>query len=635
MDLTTRDIQLILERLRANFTPEQITAHGWDKLPADHPELRQALGRIDLEFFSRFYLPHHFTSALAPFHQAMFEDIEQLVRSEGRQNLLEIVFRGAGKSTIDTLATPLWCICYGLRHYIPIISDSLDQAKERLQSIKAELESNERILEDFGDLRGARWQEEEIETANFIKIKALGQGMKFRGRKYLNFRPDLIILDDIEDKKDVQSEGLRKDLEDWFKSTVMRLGWKDTKILVVGNYLHHECLLKTLAKNPTFKSRVVSVVNRQNPLDPESPFAFATRNDLWETWKEIFTDLANPNADLMARHFYEEHEAEMLEGVSVAWPEAYPYYDLMVMRVSMGEAAFATEMLNDPDDPEDRFFRHYGTFRRQPHRNEDGAYEEWLVPWNPRANDGRGGPSGRAPVPLSECVLFAATDPSMGENMRADPSAILIGARSPAGQMFILEADIARRPPDRIISDQIRWFQQYPQIVRWGVETVQFQKFFKSEAARRSLEQGVPIPFAEIANAVTQKPLRIESLEPDLANEYILLNQDGQDTLKEQINRYRPGMRHGKVDGLDALEMLRTLAQDWRPISTANIAIASAHQFNASSPDPFEDEDPYEALDALADDEIKRQKALEELERARAEGRPPKLSDAPVFPVYF
>jgi predicted phage terminase large subunit-like protein len=550
--------------LLRHFSKDELAEKGYMQRPLDR-DMRTSLGKMDLEFFSAFYLPHHFYNPFAWFHRLLFQDIEDLILSYGQRRLLEIVFRGGGKSTIDTLATPLWAICYTLRHYITMISDSESQAKEKLATLKTELETNPRLLEDFGDLRGEKWQEIDIETKNQVKIRALGQGMAFRGRKYLQWRPDLIILDDIEDDEGVRSETQRHFLEQWLIKTILKaLDAQDGKLLVVGNFIHYECLLLSLRDNPQYKHRVFSAVMP----DGHGDFKWATRAELWDQWHDIITDLSNPNRIEDARAFYEERKEEMLEGAEVAWPEQFPYYNLMLQRLD-GPSEFACEMLNVPIDPTQRFFGRYGTFRLLYDRE---AKETALVPWNHETRM----PAGRPAVLLSDCTFFAATDPSLGETKRSDPSALVIAAKGPNNQLFVLEADIMRRSPDQIIKDQIKWYSKFPDIVRWGVESVQFQKFFMTISAREALTSGNKIPFIEIAVHNQQKAMRIESLQGDLSNHYILINEDGCEELKKQIEQYPMG---AKVDGLDALEMVRTLADEFQPDASAAVQVVTTHRF--------------------------------------------------------
>jgi phage terminase large subunit-like protein len=65
----------------------------------------------------------------------------------------------------------------------------------------------------------------------------------------------LIVVDDLEDKKSVQNEELRKELKKWFFSDVLNSvdrGKKNWKIVVIGTLLHEDSLLSNLMEDPTW-----------------------------------------------------------------------------------------------------------------------------------------------------------------------------------------------------------------------------------------------------------------------------------------------------------------------------------------------------------------------------------------------
>lgn len=580
MELNEKDILLIRERLCAHFSQEELMEIG--ARPFDR-SMRVWLASFDFEFFCRFYLAHHFTDALAPLHHDLMNDIQETVDSPDEAKLLEIIFRGAGKTTITLTGLPLWAICFLKRHFIVVISDSESMAVEKAVTIKHELETNERIKEDFGDLVGKKnWADGEFVTANLVKVLALGSSMNIRGRKYIQWRPDLIILDDIENKKEVRSPTQRRQLLEWWRDDVLKAGSSDAKYIIIGTYLSYDCALLEMAKSPVFwRRRNVPAINRRE----DGSFSYATNRALWDEWEDRINNLSDPEREAHALAFYKEHEAEMLEGVSVAWPARHSYYDLMLKRLE-GAASFNTEYLNEPNDPDSRFFN-WKTYRKM--WNYEGRGEElWLVPWDEQKRC----PSGWEAVPLSACALFAATDPSMGHTTKSDFSAILIVAKSPLGQKFVLEADIKRRTPDQIIQDQIRWYQRYPQIIRWAIESNQFQAFFRTVAGQESLKHTSGLPIVQTPQNNTSKDLRIQSLQPDLQNGYLLLDVDGQELLKQQLERY-PHTTYD--DGPDALEMARNLANDWRAEPSPSITIATAYQFGQKErrkPEYEEEEEP-------------------------------------------
>ena len=61
-------------------------------------------------------------------------------------------------------------------------------------------------------------------TSTNIKVEAIGSGKKIRGRKHRNWRPDLLILDDIENDENVRTPEQRAKLDSWFKKAVSKAG---------------------------------------------------------------------------------------------------------------------------------------------------------------------------------------------------------------------------------------------------------------------------------------------------------------------------------------------------------------------------------------------------------------------------
>ncbi|MFA9948725.1 phage terminase large subunit [Dentiradicibacter hellwigii] len=127
--------------------------------------------------------------------------------------------------------------------------------------------------------------------------------------------------------------------------------------------------------------------------------------------------------------------------------------------------------------------------------------------------------------------------PSLGKaGASRDPSALLVGGFNRlTGILDVVEAQIKKRLPDRIIEDVIALQREYRCLV-WAVEAVQFQAFLFSELVRRSAILGVPVP-ARPVTPHTDKILRIESLQPHIKNGLIRLHPS-QTTLIEQLRHF-------------------------------------------------------------------------------------------------
>lgn len=533
---------LLKDFLKRDGTPERVRLRREFEagLPLTGEDgLRRKLGAIDMEFFGRAYFPHYFSRPSPEFHReldAIWQqgvlkgrypltpaDTKAISRLPGVRRAVAAP-RGHAKSTNLTFKGTMHSTLYGYKHYPIIISDSSEQAEGFLDNIRVEFEENTAILEDFGSLAGSVWRSNVLVTKTNIKIEAIGSGKKIRGRKHRNWRPDLIILDDVENDENVRTPEQRKKLKDWFDKAVSKSGDDYTDIVYIGTLLHYDSLLAKTLTNPAYRS-----------IKYKAVIQFSQADDLWQQWESIFTDLANDDREADALAFFQAHKAAMLEGTQVLWEEKLSYYDLMVMRVSEGEASFNSEEQNEPINPDDCLFM-----------------EEWFEYYN------------EAEINFRDPVFdfFGFIDPSLGKTKRSDFSAIVTLAKHrSSGYMYVVDADIERRHPDRIIADVLakeRWLRAsfghgYRKL---GAETNQFQWFLKEELAKASAKAGLYLPIEEVQQT-SDKVMRIQTLQPDVKNKYIKFNRRHK-RLLEQLTQFPMGAHD---DGPDALEGARSIAK--------------------------------------------------------------------------
>lgn len=533
---------LLKDFLKRDDTPERVRLRREFEagLPLTGEDgLRRKLGAIDMEFFGRAYFPHYFSRPSPEFHReldAIWQqgvlkgrypltpaDTKAISRLPGVRRAVAAP-RGHAKSTNLTFKGTMHSTLYGYKHYPIIISDSSEQAEGFLDNIRVEFEENTAILEDFGPLAGSVWRSNVLVTKTNIKIEAIGSGKKIRGRKHRNWRPDLIILDDVENDENVRTPEQRSKLKNWFDKAVSKSGDDYTDIVYIGTLLHYDSLLAKTLTNPAYRS-----------IKYKAVIQFSQADDLWQQWESIFTDLSNDDREADALAFFQAHKAAMLEGTQVLWEEKLSYYDLMVMRVSEGEASFNSEEQNEPINPDDCLFM-----------------EEWFEYYN------------EAEINFRDPAFdfFGFIDPSLGKTKRSDFSAIVTLAKHrSSGYMYVVDADIERRHPDRIIADVLakeRWLRAsfghgYRKL---GAETNQFQWFLKEELAKASAKAGLYLPIEEVQQT-SDKVMRIQTLQPDVKNKYIKFNRRHK-RLLEQLTQFPMGAHD---DGPDALEGARSIAK--------------------------------------------------------------------------
>jgi phage terminase large subunit-like protein len=211
-------------------------------------EFRKQLVMTSHLWFFTIYLSHYIGYEISDFHKEMFDQTE----SNSNDLLVIVAFRGSGKSTIISLSYVLWSIL-GIKSkkYPVIISQTQQQAKQILSNIKSEFENNQLLKDDFGPFyeESDIWRSDTLILNKYeARITALSTGENIRGLRHNQYRPDLIICDDVEASESVKTLENRDKTYEWFARDVVPAGDKNTKTIVIGNLLHEDALLMRLKK---------------------------------------------------------------------------------------------------------------------------------------------------------------------------------------------------------------------------------------------------------------------------------------------------------------------------------------------------------------------------------------------------
>ena len=271
-----------------------------------------------MEFFGRAYFGHYFSRPSPDFHRDLDAiwrdgvlkgrypltgaDVKIISRLPGSRRVVAAP-RGHAKSTNLTFKGTMHAVLYGYKHYPIIISDSSEQAEGFLESLRVELEDNAAIREDFGELAGPVWRGNVLVTKTNIKIEAIGSGKKIRGRKHRNWRPDLIVLDDVENDENVRTPEQRRKLRDWYNKAVSKAGDDYTDIVYIGTLLHYDSLLANTLRNPAYQA-----------IKYKAVISWSKADSLWREWEALYTDLDDPDRAAHALAYFEATKPRCLPG---------------------------------------------------------------------------------------------------------------------------------------------------------------------------------------------------------------------------------------------------------------------------------------------------------------------------------
>lgn len=293
-------------------------------------EKRKNRARTDFGYFCRYYLSDYFYEDPAEYQKILYEvantrsltkdmadSLHPFVR-EKYVNLLKptqklsgamfIEPREHGKTVRWSFAYVLWCVLTGRARYVLLIGASGDSAKENLGNIKTEIEENERILEDFGSLQGDSWTNVRLEFANGTCIQAKGSGASMRGTRFRQYRPDLIVIDDVLKDDAINSPTQRNKIHRWLKRVVFNLG-KTAFIIWVNTIFHNDDPISRLCRELEAGDLVNWIAVRLGCIRPDG---------------------------------------------TPLWPEYWDLQSLEDKKKTIGVSAFSTEYMNEPLADEER-----------------------------------------------------------------------------------------------------------------------------------------------------------------------------------------------------------------------------------------------------------------------------------------
>lgn len=215
----------------------------------------------DSAFAGKMFFPHHFTRPFDKVHDQIFDLLDN---SDNRKKLI-LAPRGIGKTTIDNLLIPAKRMLFHDKRYIVPVGATYETAEEQSETLKRELMDNETLntlfdIERTGTFSKSNWVMKV--GGHEVNVRPKGAGQKLRGMKWGSYRPDLIIVDDLEDDESVRNETRRKDLSDWFHGALLNTvdrGADNWEVIVIGTLLHEDSLLMNLHENPDWDSIVIEL----------------------------------------------------------------------------------------------------------------------------------------------------------------------------------------------------------------------------------------------------------------------------------------------------------------------------------------------------------------------------------------
>lgn len=222
----------------------------------------------------------------AKFHQASYEKVFK----DRKIRQFRMWFRGAAKSIHTNVGNILHLKENKELFFALLIGANEGLSKILLSDLQMHLESNERIIKDFGmQLSYGNWADGEFQTKDGRFFKALGLNQPFRGLRFGQYRPDFASVDDCEDRDRYKKpEMLRKYGEKITGDLKKAFHKQRGRLIVPNNYIVKDGLLDFLTDK--FKDSKHYDLSRVD-LATKNITAQNCRTDLdWQpSWDERYT----------------------------------------------------------------------------------------------------------------------------------------------------------------------------------------------------------------------------------------------------------------------------------------------------------------------------------------------------------
>jgi predicted phage terminase large subunit-like protein len=385
------------------------------------------------------------------------------------------------------------------------VGDTGTQAEQHTDTIRYELEDNEKLIELYGEQRGTRkWGSEKFTTIHGVTVIPRGSNQSIRGAKEGKSRPSLMFLDDMENDENCVTIEQRDKLWNTLFAVLIpildnRGQGKDTKIIYLGTPMHEDSVLL----------RLYDLINRMRAKG---------RTDMYAV-----------------KYSCKDHDDQSI------WPTVWPNE-----RIDALEAVFAE------GGKLDTFWREYYceviSPKGAPFKKEDTHW--WVQPGVSLKKNEEELPDG--------LLYYAGVDVAFKEGSSNDYSAIaVVGVSGDTDKAYVVEAYRKRLPPDELL-DVLEIINKTYMPIQLYLQKVTLDEFF-AFYAQEKLKDDCYFPFESVSlkKGKGGKPRRILSLQPLHLTGQLVLNR-GQTDLQSELYAF-PRPVHDDISDILATILRKTI----------------------------------------------------------------------------
>ena len=267
------------------------------------------MAKNDLVAFGKLFLPDDFMRSESPFFH--YEVCDALNDLDIRQ-LAVILPRGHGKTVLTKCSIMHDFVFTESPLFYGWVAASSKISVPNLDYVKYHLEYNDRIRYYFGDLKGRKWTEDDIELKNGTKLISKSNLSGIRGGAKLHKRYDLIILDDFEDENNTVTPESRSKIANLVTAVVFPALEPGTgRLRINGTPVHFDAFItnilagheKAKTQGEDYSWKVITYKAIQENGTPLWPSWFGHKE--MERKKKFYADSGQP------QKFYQEYMMEV------------------------------------------------------------------------------------------------------------------------------------------------------------------------------------------------------------------------------------------------------------------------------------------------------------------------------------
>ena len=447
-----------------------------------NPEERKALEEVlmqchlNTQVAAKVLFPDVFTSDFSILHDQIFKLIDA-----GHRKIAIAAPRGLGKTSIarTVLAKK---ILYRDVNFACYVSNSATSAEMQTENIKRSLQSNRMIRQLFGNIKISDNPFSDDDTFSKKAWVAFGNtfvlprgwGQQVRGLNWANYRPQLVIIDDLENKDEIRNEDIRMKMKEWFFSDLLKtesMYGEPCIFIYIDTIKHEDSLLQNLLDAPEWASIKLAICDDN----------FVSYDENYMTTDEI-------------KQEYEDHRSKGLTDLF--------FMERMNVPISLEDAVFQTKQF--------KYFNDYG--------DELKIYEKDKT----------------ITIRKSDLTIVVIVDPAKTVKLHSAESAVVtIGVDRKSRRIFVLDIESSKLKPDQLYDVMFGAVMRHKARIL-AVEVTSLHQFISQPIESEMRVRGI-YPFYVELKATGKKEDRVATLATHYRLGYMYHNKANCHKLEVQL----------------------------------------------------------------------------------------------------